>query len=112
MATVTADTPGFWNGTRRFGRFLAAEMKPRGKIITPFNVITIAIMAVAASYVAADSNSTSSTRYSTRADPSGSSRWTSSRTSWRIGMGTCSSVFQVPSESERATHSSIVEASN
>ena len=48
MATVTADTPGFWNGTRRFGRFLAGEMKPRGKIITPFNVITIAIMAVAA----------------------------------------------------------------
>ena len=48
MATVTADTPGLWNGTRRFGRFLAAEMKPRGKIITPFNVITVAIMAVAA----------------------------------------------------------------
>ena len=48
MATVTADTPGFWNGTRRFGRFLASEMKPRGRILTPFNVITIVIMAVAA----------------------------------------------------------------
>ena len=48
MATVAADTPGFWNGTRRFARFLAGEMKPRGRIITPFNVITVVIMAAAA----------------------------------------------------------------
>ncbi len=42
MVTVTADTPGFWNGTRRFARFLAGEMKPRGRLLTPFNVITVA----------------------------------------------------------------------
>jgi Ni/Fe-hydrogenase subunit HybB-like protein len=48
MATVSAETPGFWNETRRFTRFLAGEMKPRGRLLTPFNVITIAIMAVAA----------------------------------------------------------------
>ncbi len=48
MATVSAETPGFWNETRRFTRFLAGEMKPRGRLLTPFNVITIVIMAVAA----------------------------------------------------------------
>ncbi len=48
MATVSAETPGFWNETRRFARFLAGEMKPRGRIMTPFNVITIVIMVVAA----------------------------------------------------------------
>jgi Ni/Fe-hydrogenase subunit HybB-like protein len=48
MATVAADTPGFWNGARRFARFLAGEMKPRGRLLTPFNVITIVIMATAA----------------------------------------------------------------
>ncbi len=48
MATVSADIPGLWNGTRRFGRFLASEMKPRGRVLTPFNVITIVIMVTAA----------------------------------------------------------------
>jgi Ni/Fe-hydrogenase subunit HybB-like protein len=48
MATVSADTPGFWNETRRFTRFLAGEMKPRGRLLTPFNVITIVIMVMAA----------------------------------------------------------------
>ncbi len=48
MATVSAETPGFWNETRRFARFLAGEMKPRGRLLTPFNVITIVIMVVAA----------------------------------------------------------------
>ncbi len=48
MATVSAETPGFWNETRRFTRFLAGEMKPRGRLLTPFNVITIVIMVVAA----------------------------------------------------------------
>ncbi len=33
---------------RRLGRFLLQELKPKGKVLTPFNVITGAIMAVAA----------------------------------------------------------------
>ena len=48
MATVSAAAPGLWNGTRRFARFLRKEMKPRGRILTPFNVATAAIMATTA----------------------------------------------------------------
>src|SRR5574341_845930 len=33
---------------RRFGKFLLRELKPKGKVLTPFNVITGAIMLVAA----------------------------------------------------------------
>jgi len=48
MATVSAAAPGLWNGTRRFAGFLRQEMKPRGRVITPFNVATAAIMATTA----------------------------------------------------------------
>lgn len=34
------------HGVREFARFLAAEMKPKGKVLTPFNVITGTIIAV------------------------------------------------------------------
>ena len=33
---------------RRFGKFMLHELKPKGKVITPFNVITAGIMALAA----------------------------------------------------------------
>ncbi|MDX1815718.1 MAG: hypothetical protein R3239_07140, partial [Thermodesulfobacteriota bacterium] len=34
------------HGVRELARFLAAEMKPKGKVLTPFNVITGTIIAV------------------------------------------------------------------
>lgn len=44
MATVDAAVPGMWSGARRFARFLRQELRPRGPVLTPFNVITVAIM--------------------------------------------------------------------
>src|SRR3972149_5934208 len=32
---------------RRFGRFLLSEMKPKGKIVTPFNVFASLVLSVA-----------------------------------------------------------------
>jgi Ni/Fe-hydrogenase subunit HybB-like protein len=36
--------PGLRQEFRRFARFLLAEMKPKGKVLTPFNIITAAIL--------------------------------------------------------------------
>jgi len=52
-ATITAARPGFRAEAIRFLRFLRSELKPKGPIWTPFNVITGAIMLVAAGILVA-----------------------------------------------------------
>ena len=44
MHLVQAKRPGIGLELRRFGTFMLGELKPRGKILTPFNVITGAIV--------------------------------------------------------------------
>jgi Ni/Fe-hydrogenase subunit HybB-like protein len=48
MEATSIPIPGVTSGFRRFGRFMLHELKPKGKILTPFNVITGAIVAVGA----------------------------------------------------------------
>ena len=47
-ASVPGRVPSIGVELRRFGRFMAQELKPKGKVLTPFNVITGVIMLVAA----------------------------------------------------------------
>ena len=47
-STPTTPRPRIRDELRRLGAFLRAELKPRGKLLTPFNVITGAIVAVTA----------------------------------------------------------------
>jgi Ni/Fe-hydrogenase subunit HybB-like protein len=48
MEATSIPVPGVGGGLRRFGRFMLHELKPKGKILTPFNVITGVIVAVGA----------------------------------------------------------------
>lgn len=52
-ATITAARPGFRAEAVRFLRFFRSELKPKGPIWTPFNVITGAIMLTAAGVLVA-----------------------------------------------------------
>ncbi len=48
MATQAPAVPGFLGEFHRFARFLVGELRPRGKVLTPFNLITATIMITAA----------------------------------------------------------------
>jgi Ni/Fe-hydrogenase subunit HybB-like protein len=43
-ATIAAVRPSLRMEARRFVQFLASELRPKGPVLTPFNVITVAIM--------------------------------------------------------------------
>lgn len=47
-ASVSGTVPSIGVELRRFSRFMAQELRPKGKVLTPFNVITGVIMLVAA----------------------------------------------------------------
>ena len=44
IRAIRERAPGFTQEFRRFVRFLLAELRPKGKLLTPFNVITAAIL--------------------------------------------------------------------
>jgi Ni/Fe-hydrogenase subunit HybB-like protein len=44
MEAITSLHSDFGSEARRFGRFLLGELKPKGKVLTPFNVITAALI--------------------------------------------------------------------
>ena len=48
MEAASIPVPGVGGGLRRFGRFMLHELKPKGKILTPFNVVTGVIVAMGA----------------------------------------------------------------
>lgn len=48
MRAAGATAQLFPEGIREFGSFLREELRPKGRILTPFNVITVSIMLVAA----------------------------------------------------------------
>ena len=48
MEATSIPVPGVDRGLLRFGRFMLHELKPKGQILTPFNVITGVIVAVGA----------------------------------------------------------------
>ncbi|NNG15182.1 MAG: Ni/Fe-hydrogenase cytochrome b subunit [Gemmatimonadales bacterium] len=48
MEATSVPIPRLASGFRRFGRFILHELRPKGKILTPFNVITGVIVAVGA----------------------------------------------------------------
>ena len=48
MEAASVPVPGVGGGLGRFGRFMLHELKPKGKILTPFNVVTGVIVAMGA----------------------------------------------------------------
>ena len=44
MEAITSLHSDFGSEARRFGRFLLGELKPKGRVLTPFNVITAALI--------------------------------------------------------------------
>ena len=44
MEAITSLHSDFGSEARRFGRFLLGELKPKGRVLTPFNVITSALI--------------------------------------------------------------------
>jgi Ni/Fe-hydrogenase subunit HybB-like protein len=44
MEATTALHPDFRSEARRFGRFLLSELRPKGRVLTPFNVITAGLI--------------------------------------------------------------------
>ena len=40
MATIKSLHTDPWLELRRFGRFLLSELKPKGPVLTPFNLVT------------------------------------------------------------------------
>jgi Ni/Fe-hydrogenase subunit HybB-like protein len=44
MATATATRPDIRTELARFSRFFLSEMKPKGKLLTPFNIISIPVI--------------------------------------------------------------------
>ncbi len=46
MATITSLETRRSGGIREFGRFLLGELKPRGPVLTPFNIVTGALILV------------------------------------------------------------------
>ena len=45
MGALSLPVPSAERGFRHFARFIRRELKPKGKILTPFNVVTGAIVA-------------------------------------------------------------------
>ena len=50
MATITSLQTRPSGGIRGFGRFLLGELKPRGPVLTPFNIVTGALILVCLLY--------------------------------------------------------------